>query len=150
MKSYKIVTFMILFFIMKHEFKQKVFYSDTDAYGVVWHGSYLRWLEMGRIGLCELAGYSLSKLFDADITLPVVELNVRYKSPAKLEDELLIETKLKELSKLSMTFEQKIFNSDTQKLNIEATVKVVAVHNNGNLYRALPEQMCDFANKVSE
>ena len=84
---------------MKHEFKQKVFYSDTDAYGVVWHGSYLRWLEMGRIELCEKAGYSLTKLYDANITLPVVDLNVRYKSPAKLEEEAVSELvqKFKEL-----------------------------------------------------
>ena len=133
---------------MKHEFKQKVFYSDTDAYGVVWHGSYLRWLEMGRIGLCEDAGYSLSKLYEADVTLPVVELNVRYKSPAKLEDELLIITELLETSKLSMTFLQKILNAQTQKLNIEAKVKVVATHNDGNLYRNLPPSMTDFAEKV--
>ncbi len=135
---------------MKHEFKQKVFYSDTDAYGVVWHGSYLRWLEMGRIGLCEDAGYTLSKLYDADITLPVVELNVKYKSPAKLEDILIVETTLKEVSRLSMVFEQKILNADTNKLNIEALVKVVAVHNDGNLYRTLPEQMTDFARQVGE
>ena len=38
---------------MKHTFEQKVYYSDTDAYGVVWHGSYLRWLEMGRVEYCE-------------------------------------------------------------------------------------------------
>lgn len=133
---------------MQNEFKQKVFYSDTDAYGVVWHGSYLRWFEMGRVNLCEQAGYSLSKLFEDDITLPVVEVNLRYKSPAKLEDELLIITNLKEISRLSMTFEQKILNSVTEKLNVEATVKVVAVHNDGNLYRVLPQQMLDFANKV--
>lgn len=133
---------------MKHEFKQKVFYSDTDAYGVVWHGSYLRWLEMGRIGLCEDAGYSLSKLYDADVTLPVVELNVRYKSPAKLEDELLIVTELQETSKLSMTFSQQILNAKTMKLNIEAKVKVVSTHNDGNLYRTLPQSMTDFLEKV--
>lgn len=133
---------------MKYEFKQKVFYSDTDAYGVVWHGSYLRWLEMGRIGLCEDAGYSLSKLYEADVTLPVVELNVRYKSPAKLEDELLIITELLEMSRISMTFGQKILNAQTQKLNIEAKVKVVATHNDGNLYRNLPPSMTDFAEKV--
>ncbi len=135
---------------MKHEFKQKVFYSDTDAYGVVWHGSYLRWLEMGRIGLCEIAGYSLSKLYEADVTLPVVELNVRYKSPAKLEDELLIVTELSETSKLSMTFLQKIYNAKSMKLNIEAFVKVVATNNNGVLYRNFPDEMSDFVKKVKE
>lgn len=135
---------------MKHEFKQKVFYSDTDAYGVVWHGSYLRWLEMGRMGLCDMAGYTLSTLYDADITLPVVELNVRYKSPAKLEEELLIVTELKEFSKISMTFGQKIFDAKTNKLHIDASVKVVATHNDGNIYRNFPEDLTDFVNKVAE
>lgn len=135
---------------MKHTFKQKVFYSDTDAYGVVWHGSYLRWLEMGRIGLCEMAGYSLSKMYEEDITLPVVELNVRYKTPAKLEDTLMIVTEIKENSRLSVTFSQKILNSDTMKVNIEAVVKVVATHNDGKLYRNFPDVMTDFINKVKD
>ena len=65
---------------MKHAFKTQVFYSDTDAYGVVWHGSYLRWLEMGRVLLCEKAGYKLSELERNDIVLPVAELNIKYKN----------------------------------------------------------------------
>lgn len=133
---------------MKHEFEQKVFYSDTDAYGVVWHGSYLRWLEMGRVELCEKAGYSLTKLFDDDVTLPVAELNVRYKSPAKLEENLLIETSLIEATRISMTFGQKIFNVENKKLHIDAKVKVVATHNNGELYRNLPQDLVDFIEKV--
>ena len=133
---------------MKHEFRQKVYYSDTDAYGVVWHGSYLRWMEMGRMGLCDMAGYTLSKLFESDITLPVVEINVRYKSPAKLEEELLIVTELKEFSKISLTFAQKIYDAKTDKLHIEALVKVVATHNDGALYRKFPEELADFTDKA--
>ena len=135
---------------MKHAFTQKVFYSDTDAYGVVWHGSYLRWFEMGRIELCEKVGYSLTELYNANITLPVVELNVRYKSPAKLEEELLITTELDSYSKLSMTFSQKIYNATTNQLHTEATVKVVATNNQGNLYRNLPQELSDLIKKVSE
>lgn len=135
---------------MKHAFTQKVFYSDTDAYGVVWHGSYLRWFEMGRIELCEKVGYSLTELYNANITLPVVELNVRYKSPAKLEEELLITTELDSYSKISMTFNQKIYNAKTNQLHTEATVKVVATNNQGNLYRNLPQELSDLIKKVSE
>ena len=80
---------------MKHAFSTKVFYSDTDAYGVVWHGSYLRWLEMGRVMLCEeKGGAKLSELENNDIVLPVTELNVKYKNSAKLEDEITIETEI--------------------------------------------------------
>ena len=135
---------------MKHEFEQKVFYSDTDAYGVVWHGSYLRWMEMGRIELCEKAGYSLTKLFEGDITLPVAEINIRYKSPAKLEENLLIETELLEATRTSMTFGQKIYNAENKKLHIDAKVKVVATHNDGNLYRNLPQDLVDFIEKVKD
>lgn len=133
---------------MKHEFKQKVFYSDTDAYGVVWHGSYLRWLEMGRIELCEKAGYSLTKLYGANITLPVVDLNVRYKSPAKLEEEVLITTELKETSRISMSFLQRVYNAKDMKLHVEALVKVVATTNDGKIYRDLPQDLVDFIIKL--
>lgn len=135
---------------MKHEFEQKVFYSDTDAYGVVWHGSYLRWMEIGRVELCEKVGYSLTKLFEDDVTLPVAEINIRYKSPARLEEKLLIETSLIESTKISMTFGQKIYNAETKKLHIDAKVKVVATHNDGMLYRSLPQDLVDFIEKVKD
>ena len=44
---------------MKNIFETKVYYSDTDAYGVVWHGAYLRWLEKGRADLCNTLGLDL-------------------------------------------------------------------------------------------
>ena len=72
--------------------KQKVYYADTDAYGVVWHGAYLRWLEAARVELCEDMGLNLIDLKNNDIALPVVNLNVRYKASAKLNDNLIIET----------------------------------------------------------
>ena len=124
---------------MSHAFKQKVFYADTDAYGVVWHGSYLRWLEMGRIYLCEKAGFKLSELVKQDITLPVVDLNVQYKCGAKLDDEIVIHTEISDYGKFYLTFQQKITDEKEEKTYINATVKVVAIHNDGKLYRSLPE-----------
>ncbi|MBQ4647240.1 MAG: acyl-CoA thioesterase [Candidatus Gastranaerophilales bacterium] len=126
---------------MKHAFATKVFYSDTDAYGVVWHGSYLRWLEMGRVLLCEQAGYKLSQLEENDVVLPVAELNVKYKNSARLEDEILIETEVVEKGRFYITFQQIIKNEKSQKTYIEALVKVVAIHKDGKLYRSLPEQV---------
>ena len=86
---------------MKNIMEQKVFYSDTDAYGVVWHGSYLRWLEMGRVEWCEMCGHNLIELVNMDIVLPVVNLNVRYKASAKLNDELVIETSISKFNSSS-------------------------------------------------
>ena len=126
---------------MKHAFNTQVFYSDTDAYGVVWHGSYLRWLEMGRVLLCEDAGYKLSELEAQDIVLPVAEINIKYKNSAKLEDKIRIETCVVDQGRFYITFQQNIIDEKTNKTYIEALVKVVAIHKDGKLYRSLPEQI---------
>ena len=126
---------------MNHAFKQKVFYSDTDAYGVVWHGSYLRWLEAGRVLLCEKTGYKLSELEEKDIVLPVAELNIKYKQSAKLDAEIIINTEVADHGKFYLTFHQTITDEKAEKTYIEAAVKVVAIHKDGKLYRSLPEQV---------
>lgn len=124
---------------MKHKFSQRVFYSDTDAYGVAWHGAYLRWLEMGRVYLCEMMGHNLIDLKEQDIVLPVVNLNVRYKCSAKLNDDMIIETSVSKYNTISVTFTQTIKDAQSGKLFAQADVDVVAVDNNGKLYRKMPD-----------
>lgn len=133
---------------MKHIFEQKVFYSDTDAYGVVWHGSYLRWLEMGRVGVCEMLGHNLIDLKEKDIVLPVVNLNVKYKMSAKLNDVVVTETELSEFNGFTVKFKQIIRSKETGKVCIDAEVSVVAIDNNGKLYRKMPEVLAKSFDEV--
>ena len=133
---------------MIHEFEQKVYYSDTDSYGVVWHGSYLRWLEMGRIEYCEDLGLNLIDLQNQDIVLPVTNMNIKYKSSAKLNDDIIIETEITELKSYSVTFKQFIKSKETLKTFVEADVVVVAINNDGKLYRKLPEILSNKFNEV--
>lgn len=126
---------------MKHTFEQKVYFSDTDNYGVVWHGSYLRWMEMGRIEYCSSVGYTLKGLENIDILLPVSSINIKYKASAKLEDIVVIETEVSEFRGLSATFRQIIKSKETGKIFIEADVVIVAVHRDGKLYRRIPEPL---------
>lgn len=133
---------------MKHIFEQKVFYSDTDAYGVVWHGSYLRWLEMGRVGVCEMLGHNLIDLKEKDIVLPVVNLNVKYKMSAKLNDVVVTETEISEFNGFTVKFKQIIRSKETGKVCIDAEVSVVAIDNNGKLYRKMPEVLAESFDEV--
>ena len=133
---------------MKHIFEQKVFYSDTDAYGVVWHGSYLRWLEMGRVGICEMMGHNLIDLKEKDIVLPVVNLNVKYKMSAKLNDVVVTETEISEFNGFTVKFKQIIRSKETGKVCIDADVSVVAIDNNGKLYRKMPEVLAKSFDEV--
>ena len=135
---------------MKHIFEQKVFYADTDAYGVVWHGSYLRWLEMGRCEFCEMLGHDLVSLENQDIVLPVTNLNVRYKRSAKLNDEIIIETKIKEFNSIKVIFEQIIKDKKTGKTFIEADIDVVAISNAGKLHRRMPKILVEMFEKATQ
>ena len=132
---------------MKHAFTQKVFYSDTDAYGVVWHGSYLRWLEMGRVLFCENEHLSLTELKKQDVVLPVVELKINYKKSAKLDDTVKIITEVEDYGRFYITFNQTITDESEKEVYINAIVKVVAINESGKLYRSLPEQILKVTEK---
>ncbi len=125
---------------MKHIFETKVYYADTDAYSVVWHGAYLRWLEKGRVELCDKLGLDLIAMKNSDILLPVTNMNVRYKASAKLNDSIVVETWIEKCSTLSVTFKQTI-KSNEGRLFIEAVFDVVAINNAGKLYRRMPDDI---------
>ena len=135
---------------MKHEFEQKVYYGDTDAYGVVWHGSYLRWMEKGRIDMAEDMGLSLVEMQKNDIVLPVTNINIKYKSSAKLNETVIIETKVIKISPLTFTFNQVIKEKLTGRICTQADVEVVAVSNEGKLYRRLPDVLKNALEKALE
>ena len=126
---------------MKHIDEIRVYYADTDAYGVVWHGAYLRWLEAGRIEYTDkVMGLDLKQMQEDGCILPVVELNIKYKVSAKLDDNLVLETFVEELRPSAIVFKQILKNKDTGTINISATVTCVAVDTSNNkMFRRLPD-----------
>ena len=118
---------------MKNIFETNIYYADTDAYGVVWHGAYLRWMEKGRCDFSEALGFNLAELVKQDIALPVANMNVKFKASAKLNDVLVVETWISKLTPLCVTFSQSIKNRDTGMTYILADFDVVAVNNQGKL-----------------
>jgi len=126
---------------MRNTFIQKIYYADTDAYGVVWHGAYLRWMEKGRCDFCEDLGFNLVELVKQDIALPVANMNVKFKASAKLNDILVVETWISKLTPICVTFSQSIKNKETGVTYILADFDIVAVNNDGKLYRRMPETL---------
>ena len=135
---------------MKHIFETRVYYSDTDAYGVVWHGAYLRWLEKGRVDLCNMLGIDLVTMKSMDVLLPVTNMNVKYKASAKLDDIVIIETWIEKFNSLSVSFKQVIKSKNTDKIFIEALFDVVAISNDGKLYSRMTEQLIESFEKGME
>lgn len=128
----------------------KVYYADTDAYGVVWHGAYLRWLEAGRIEYTDkILGLNLKEMQEQGCILPVVELNIKYKVSAKLNDNLVLETTVDELKPCSITFKQTLRNKETGVVNVTVEVVCVAVDTNTNkMMRRLPDYIVNAHNKI--
>ena len=125
---------------MKNVIEKKAYYADTDAYGVVWHGSYLRWLEAARVELCEKIGMDCFELDKMGIIMPITEMSLRYKSSALCNEVVLIETEIEEVRPLSITFSQTISNKADSKVRLIAKVTCVAIDKNtGKLFKRLPE-----------
>ena len=72
----------------------RVRYAETDQMGIVYYANYLVWFEIGRVELLRALGLAYSQLeIDHQCILPVIEACCRYRSPARYDDEILIETR---------------------------------------------------------
>lgn len=136
---------------MKFYKEVKVYYHDTDAYNITWHGNYLKWYEQARCEMCEEIGLPLDKLANEDgIIFPIVNINMRYKAPAKLFDTLVIETTLKEYTRAKMVFEQIIKEKTTGTICNIAEITAVTVDMDGKLIKHIPEKITTAFQKVLE
>ena len=89
--------------------------------------------------MCNSLGLNLVTLKEQDIALPVTNINIRYKASAKLNDNVIIYTRVKSFTPLVATFEQEVRNADDEKLYVKAEVDIVATTSEGKLYRRMPE-----------
>ena len=95
------------------EFKLKIYYEDTDSGGVVYYANYLKFTERARTNLINDLGYSLKKLNDDhDCLFIVKKLNCDYIHSAKLEDELIVQSKFLKINNASFELEQNILRNN--------------------------------------
>ncbi|MGA2636025.1 MAG: thioesterase family protein [Terracidiphilus sp.] len=72
----------------------RVRYAETDQMGIVYYANYLVWFEIGRVELLRSLGLAYSQLeTEHECILPVIEASCRYRSPARYDDEIQIETR---------------------------------------------------------
>ncbi len=100
----------------EHELEVRVRYSETDQMGVVYHGNYLPYFEIGRVEWLRSQGISYKELEESGIALPIVNLVVNYKKPARYDDLLKVTTKLAFYSSVKIGFECAIKNEQGELL----------------------------------
>jgi acyl-CoA thioester hydrolase len=122
------------------EVRLRVRYAETDQMGVVYYSNFLIWFEIGRVELLRQLGFDYKTMeIDDDCFIPVVEANCRYKSPARYDDELIIETSVTGVRGAVLKFRYRVVRVGDQQLLAEGETTHVVT--DGKLIkRALPDK----------
>jgi acyl-CoA thioester hydrolase len=96
----------------------RVRYAETDQMGIVYHGNYFVWMEVGRVEYCRAKGIVYSAMESEDgILLVVAEVNCRYAAPALYDEEVDIRTSVAEANTRMMRFDYEVIRvSDNRPL----------------------------------
>jgi acyl-CoA thioester hydrolase len=92
-----------------HRFPVRVYFEDTDLSGVVYHAHYLRFMERARSDMLRMAGIDQRAAHDAgEGAYAVASLAIRYRAPARLEDALVVTTRVIEVRAASVAIQQSV------------------------------------------
>ncbi|MCP8939812.1 tol-pal system-associated acyl-CoA thioesterase [Alsobacter sp. SYSU M60028] len=106
-----------------HTLSIRVYYEDTDFTGVVYHASYLRFMERGRTDLLREAGIGQGDLHGAHAFHFVVRrMTIDWLKPARMDDIVTVETRAGELRGASMTMRQRVLRGDETLVTAEVLV----------------------------
>ncbi len=117
----------------------RVEFYDVDAMQVVWHGNYMRFIEIGRNALLEKIGFGYIDMETSGFSWPIVDMHIRYMQPARLGQRLLITASLVEWeNRVRMEF---LITDATSGLKMTKADRVQVAVNmaNGELQFEIPE-----------
>ena len=125
--------------------KIKVYYEDTDASTRVYYANYLKYLERGRSDFLYKLGFNHKNLFNEHKFYFVVKsCNIEYIKPAYFEDILEVKTKILNISKAKIEFNQTIYRENI--ILVDSIITIVAVDKYGNIFK-MPNEMLEILNK---
>jgi acyl-CoA thioester hydrolase len=99
-----------------NEVQIRVRYSETDQMGVVYHGSYVPYFEIGRVEWLRNQGISYKALEESGVALPIVSMHINYKKPARYDDLLTVTTQLRQYKGVKIEFDCEIRSESDELL----------------------------------
>jgi len=127
----------------RHEMAVRVYYEDTDFTGIVYHASYLRFMERGRTNYLRLIGADQRALFEATereapgFAFVVRSMAIEFLKPGRMDDVLVVTTEPEEVKGASMRLRQKVTRQGD--VLVEAHVRVAFV--SGGRARPIPKPL---------
>ena len=128
--------------LLSDEIEIRIRYGETDQMGVVYHGNYTQYLEMGRIEWLRKLGISYKKMEQEGIMLPVLSLNLNFKKSARYDDVIKVKTQLKKIPSVRIEFDYEITNHKKEVLTTANTV-LVFVNMKTNKPMKCPQYLLD-------
>ena len=131
-----------------HLYAVRVYYEDTDLSGITYHANYLRWFERARSDLLRCLDIDQRAAIEAgEGAYAVSAINLKYLRPARLDDDVLIETRCTELKAASCRMHQLAFRlaGKQRELLAEAHLRVGFVSPEGRPKRQPEEWRAAFA-----
>lgn len=107
----------------------RVYYEDTDAGGVVYHATYLRFMERARTEWLRALGFEQSRVRrELGLVFAVTHMDIRFLAPAQLDDTLAVSVQVVKQGLATWQMAQTITHNETGRTLVQATVKVVALN----------------------
>jgi acyl-CoA thioester hydrolase len=101
-------------------------YAETDRMGVVYHGHYIVWFEIGRTEYCRAAGMPYRVMEDSGLLILVTGVECKYRRSARYDDAVRVQSRLTELGSRGLSFGYEIVDEDGRLLAEGATRHVFA------------------------
>lgn len=112
---------------VEHRFACRVYFEDTDLSGVVYHANYLRFMERARSDMLRLAGIDQRAAFEAgEGAYAVADLHIRYAAPARLDDDLIVASRLTRVRAAGVVIHQRVSRGDETLARAEVTAALVS------------------------
>lgn len=120
------------------ELRVRVRFSEVDSYGVVWHGRYLAWFEEARNDLARGYGFTPSVLATHGYQLPVRDVSMTFKSPAGLDDEVLVGIRFRPTETALIEFEYRVVEAGEGRLMVTGRTRQVVTRTDHELLLTYP------------
>ena len=120
------------------ETELRVRYSETDRMGIVYHGAYVAWFEVGRTEFCRAAGFPYRRMEDDGLWILVTRVECVYRRPARYDDRIIVRARMTELGSRGLAFAYEVVNEGREKVADGASRHVFA-DTNGRPARAPAE-----------
>jgi acyl-CoA thioester hydrolase len=130
------------------EYPVQVHPHHTDYAGVVWHGTYVAWMEEARVECLRSLGINYAELVALGCELPVVDLSVRYHRFIRMGQAVIVKTRMLNMEGVRLLWAYEIRSPDHEELYITAQVTLVPVdREKGKVMRRLPPSVKDALSK---